>query len=63
MTELAKFCVYNTATGDIVRTGSCPEDMIDEQALGTLESIMETSREANDLMEKVNLQTFELEPK
>lgn len=52
---MSNFIIYDKNTGDILRTGSCPESMMNIQVDKEIESIMEGA--ADDACDKVNLET------
>ena len=49
---MKQFIVYNTSSGEILRTGSCPESIFSQQAHSG-ESILEGTTESRDTLFKV----------
>jgi hypothetical protein len=49
---MKKYIVYSNASGKILRTGICPDEMVDIQKLGVLEEAIEG--EAHDLTQYIN---------
>jgi len=52
---MKNFIIYHKNTGEILRTGSCPESMISIQASELGELVMEG--QANDSTQKINIST------
>lgn len=52
------FIVYDNRTGEILRTGSAPDDMVDIQTDAEYESVVEGT--ADDECDQVNIETKEL---
>ena len=55
---MSNFIIYNKATGNIIRTGFCPESMMELQVDNEIESAIKGT--ADDIYDQINLETKEI---